>query len=134
MADDAFDATKMNVNPGGKQKKMKDTVWQGKVQKMNFELGVPKGMRLILQERGVDVTGMGAEKMRSVLAEMGRFKHERCLVEHYLREKGHIAVFAKIPPELNPIERVWAQLKRYTKAHCIQSLQKTSWTPTTPSP
>ena len=52
MADDALDANKTNVNPGGKQRKMRDTVWNGRVQKMNFELGVPKGMRRVLQERG----------------------------------------------------------------------------------
>ena len=28
----------------------------------------------------------------------------------------------KFHPELNPIERVWAQLKRFTKAHCKYSL------------
>ena len=43
-------------------------------------------------------------------------------------QKGHITVFLpKFHPELNPIERVWAQLKRYTKSHCkysIQSLRK----------
>jgi transposase len=56
------------------------------------------------------------------------FKNETSLVEHYLVEKGHIAIFLpKFHPELNPIERVWAQLKRYTKGHCkysIQSLRK----------
>ena len=30
----------MNVNPGGKQIVMRDTVWAGKVQKMNYTLGV----------------------------------------------------------------------------------------------
>ena len=66
--------------------------------------------------------------MRKTLAEMDDFKHEKSLVEHYLVDKGHIAVFLpKFHPELNPIERVWAQLKRFTKAHCkysIQSLRK----------
>ena len=92
MADDALDALKMNVNPGGKQRKIRDTVAR-KSSEMNFELGVPKGMRLVLQERGVDVTEMGAEQMRRVLADMDDFKHEKSLVEHYLNEKGHIAVF-----------------------------------------
>lgn len=60
MADDALDVNKMNVNPGGKQRVMRDTVWQGQVQKMNFSLGVPKGMRTVLNERGVDTTGRSA--------------------------------------------------------------------------
>lgn len=32
MADDALDVNKMNVNPGGKQTVMRDTVWQDRVQ------------------------------------------------------------------------------------------------------
>ena len=71
---------------------------------------------------------MKAEEMQSVLAEMDDFKNEKSLVERYLIEKGHIPAFLpKFHPELNPIERVWAQLKRYTKAHCkytIRSLRK----------
>ena len=54
MADDALDANKMNVNPGGKQRKMRDTVWKGKVQTMCFQIGLPKGMRRVLQERKID--------------------------------------------------------------------------------
>ena len=34
----------MNVNPGGKQRKMRDGWWDEKVQKMNYSLGIPKGM------------------------------------------------------------------------------------------
>ena len=37
--------------------------------------------------------------------------------------EGHILCFLpKFHPELNPIERMWAQLKRFTKAHCKCSL------------
>jgi len=54
---------------------------------------------------------------------MDNFKDEKSLIEHYLTERGHIPVFLpKFHPELNPIERVWAQLKRYTKAHCKYTL------------
>ena len=58
MADNALDASKMDVNPHGKQHKLRDTVW-GKVQKMCFELGVPKGTRRVLQERRIDTSHMG---------------------------------------------------------------------------
>ena len=96
---------------------------------MCFALGIPKGMKQVLQERGIDTSHMGADQMRKTLATMDDFKNEKSLVEHFLQEKGHITVFLpKFHPELNPIERVWAQLKRYTKAHCkysIQSLCKT---------
>ena len=42
MPDDALDAPIMNVNPGGKQRVMRDGWWNGKPQKN--ALGVPKGM------------------------------------------------------------------------------------------
>lgn len=41
-------------DPGSKQRLMRDTVWQDRVQKMTYSVGVPKGMRVILQERGID--------------------------------------------------------------------------------
>ena len=54
MVDNALDVNKTRVNPGSKQRLMRDTVWQGRVQKMTYSVGVPKGMRVILQERGID--------------------------------------------------------------------------------
>ena len=43
FAEDALDASKMNLKPGGKQPRMHDTIWNGKVQKMVFADGTPKG-------------------------------------------------------------------------------------------
>ena len=58
MLDDALGVSKMNVNPGGKQQVMRDGWWGGKPQKMNYSPGIPKGMRVILEERGVNTRGM----------------------------------------------------------------------------
>ena len=66
MAADALDVAKMNVNPGGKQSKMRDTVWAGKPQKLCFNLGVPKGMKQVLKERGINTDSLNAEKMRDI--------------------------------------------------------------------
>ena len=60
MADEALNADKINVGPGGKQPKMRDTVWGGQTQKMVDHNGTPKGMRTVLQERGVETAGMKA--------------------------------------------------------------------------
>ena len=57
-ASDALNAKTMNVNPGGKQPKMRDTIFNGQIQHMvfpsdypNLELqNKPKGMHIILQE------------------------------------------------------------------------------------
>ena len=54
----------MNVNPGGGQPAMRDTTYNGRVYKLVDSNSVPKGMRRILIERGVDVRGMKAANMR----------------------------------------------------------------------
>ena len=91
---------------------------------MNDRHGVPKKMRRVLKERGVETTGMTAEKLRATLASMEDFKLEKSLIEHFLIKRGHVPAFVpKFHPELNPIETVWAQLKRYTKAHCKYTIQ-----------
>ncbi|KAJ7221810.1 hypothetical protein C8J57DRAFT_1253925 [Mycena rebaudengoi] len=79
LAKDALTATKMNVNPGGKVPDMHDTVIPldnpyghgGKIQKMTFDKdlpadhphkqfeGLPKGMKVILSERGYTKNGEG---------------------------------------------------------------------------
>ena len=78
---------------------------------------VAKGMKMVLEERGI-----------STAAKTGDFRDEKSMIERMLTERGHVPCFLpKFHPELNPIERVWAQLKRFTKAHCkysIQSLRK----------
>ena len=60
----------------------------------------------------IDTTRMVEDDTRKALAEMEDFKNEKYLIEHFLISKGHIPVFLpKFHPELNPIERVWVQLK-----------------------
>lgn len=39
LPNDALDVSKMNINPEGKQQVMRDGLWDGKVQKMNYLLG-----------------------------------------------------------------------------------------------
>ena len=43
----------MNV---GAQPQMRDTVWDGRVQKMVFADGKPKGMKIVLEEHGIDTS------------------------------------------------------------------------------
>ena len=46
---------------------MWDTVWGGQVQRLVDDEGVPKWMKIVLQERGVDITGMKCKDMRDLL-------------------------------------------------------------------
>lgn len=129
MADDALDASKMNVKPGGMQPKMRTTMWAGKEQKMCYDNGTPKGMRAVLEERGINTETLIGPQMQVILSNHEDFKSEKPKVIHFLENKGHMALFLpKFHPEMNPIERVWAQSKRYTKAFCnytLPSLRKT---------
>ena len=115
----------LNVKPGGKQRVMRDGLWDGKSQKMVTSSGVPKGLRVVLEERGVNTTGMSGPKMKEALGNFPDFKYEKSRIERILTEKyGHIVyMLPKYHCELNPIERVWAQAKKYTKAYCKYSLQ-----------
>ena len=65
--EDALNAERMNVRNGGKQPFMKDTVWDGRVQRMITDEGVQKGMKTVLEERGIDTHGLNAEKMREMI-------------------------------------------------------------------
>ena len=118
MADDTLNADRMNVGPGGKQPKMRDTVWQGAVQKMVDASGTPKGMKLILEERGVNTVGLRAKEMREMLKTHEDFMQQKCILEEYIQGRGHICMFyPKFHCELSPIERVWCQSKKHTRAY-----------------
>ena len=120
MADDALDASKMNVNPGAKQPVMCNTVRAGKEQKeMVFNLGIPKGMKAVLEERGINTQHLKGEQMQIILRNHDDFKNEQPKIIHLLQEEGYTAMFlAKFHPELNPIEHAWGQAKQYMKAYC----------------
>ena len=118
-ADDALLANRMNAKPGGKQAKLRDTVWDGKIQRMVFNVGVPKGLIQVLKERGKYRNGMKLDEMRAEILTHPDFKNEKTKIEHFLNGKGYGCVFLpKFHCELNPIERCWGQAKRYTRAHC----------------
>ena len=51
MPDDTPNVDKMNAGPGGKQLIMRDTMWEGRIQKLVDDNGIPKGMKVILEER-----------------------------------------------------------------------------------
>lgn len=90
MAEDSLDVNKMNVKPGGKQRLMRDGWWGGKPHAMKYSNGVAKGLRVVLEERGVNTNGMDGDKMRQVLGSHPDFKHEKSRIERFLSERGHI--------------------------------------------
>ena len=122
-AEDALNVKRMNVHPGGAQPRMRDTVWVRRVQKMALYDGTPKGMKMILEERGINTATMKADDMRIVLSCHDDFRTEKTLVEKFISNEGHQVEFLpKFHCELNPIERVWGQAKCYSRQYTNYTL------------
>ena len=77
---------------------------------MTFALGIPEGLRAILQERGVSTIGLSADKMRRTFASHPDFENEKLSIEcNLVEERGHISyMLPKYHCELKPIDHVWA--------------------------
>ena len=75
---------------------------------MTFAIGIPRGMRKILEEQGINASSLRGQQMRQIWSQHDDFKNEKPEVIMYLKERGHTAFYLpKFHPELNPIERVW---------------------------
>ena len=85
--------------------------------------GMQKGLKTVLEERGVNVTNKQHKgDMIKILQEMRDFKFQKTRVEELILKRGHRVMFIpKFHCEINPIERVWCHAKRYTWAHCDYS-------------
>ena len=80
--------------------------------------GSAKGLRTILAERGIFTSTLKADDMRIIMSNHDDFANEKTQVEHYVISRGFQCHFlSKFHCELNPIERVWGQSKRYSRAH-----------------
>ena len=106
-----------------------DTSWKWRMYTTAREgTKVAERLKIVLEERGISTLGKGADWMRETLAEHADFRDEKSMIKRMLVERAHIPCFLpKFHPELNPIERVRAQLKHFTKGHCkytLQSLRK----------
>lgn len=128
MPTDALNASAMNVNPGGKQSRMHDTTFVHQttglqvMQCMQNSKGVPKGLKHVLCERGVDLSSMKKDAMMAELASHEDFKNEPCILEKCITDKGHSMKFIpKFHVEFSPIEPVWSYGKAYTRARCSYS-------------
>ena len=118
-------ADRMNVNPGGKQPAMRSTVWDGAPQEMTLRDGTPKGLRIVLEERGVNTCGMNAKKMREILATHEDFSSQKTILEELVESQSHICLFLpRFHCELNPIERVWCHSKKHTRANVNGSITR----------
>ena len=68
--------------------------------------------------KGCDTVGMLEADMREILTKFKDFSSQKTLVDELVEERGHKECFIpKYHCELNPIERVWCQSKKYISAH-----------------
>src|SRR4051812_48781162 len=89
FSDDALNVTKMNVKPGGKQPKMHNTHWgpNKTFQSMVDDKGKPKGLKKVLEERGVNTTGFKLnhpdlrKDYRKRLSEFDDFQNEKPILQ-----------------------------------------------------
>ncbi len=123
MANNALNVDHMNVHPGGKQAILRDTQWNGQVQKMVLPDGQPKGLKVVLEERGVNTNGMVAQNLRETLSQFPDFSQQKTVLEEEVEARGHLCVFfPKYHCELNAIERNWCHAKQYSRANCNGSI------------
>ena len=74
-SDDALNVNRMNIKDGGKQSTLRDTSWNEKLQRMKHPNGKPRGVKTILEERGVNTSGMVGDDMRKILSRHPDFLH-----------------------------------------------------------
>ena len=137
---DALVASRMNLKPGGKQPKMRNTVFgsNNQCQSMVNEDNEPKGMKQVLMERGLWRNGLSADcKLckdkvddinrvdccaRKIISLQPDFLSQKSALEEVILEAGHRCIFyPKFHCELNYIERYWGAAKKYARENCNYS-------------
>ena len=138
-AEDALIASRMNIKPGGKGKFKDGLMPDGSVQSMHLPNGQPKGIKMILEERGLWPQNQLKRicdncKKNSpvsdnccavrVLSLQPDFLAQKPLVKEVIESRGHKVIFyPKFHCELNFIEMFWGAAKRYARNNCDYSFK-----------
>ena len=136
-AKDALVVSRMNLSSGGAQPKMHDTIMRnGVFQSMVLPNGEPKGIKLVLEERGLWVPGLVkiCKKCKEknygqadccasrILSSEPDFMEQKSLLEEIVEQAGHKIIFyPKYHCELNFIESFWGSAKQYARQNCNYS-------------
>jgi hypothetical protein len=139
-ADDALVISRMNMKDGGKQPLLRN----GKMPDGSPHIMIftdidgtikPKGIKRILQERGLWISGLtrqcnlcakqipNPEKLTCCATRILSIQHDFATQKTHLQEvieaHGHMCIFyPKFHCELNFIESFWGEAKRYCRQHC----------------
>jgi len=141
-AQDALVASRMNLSSGGKQPLMRNTYMRnGQLQTMVLPNGQPKGMKIVLEERGLwkigllrtckecknhtqvsEVLGCCAFRILSLEPD---FLAQKSHLEEIVEKAGHKIIFyPKYHCELNYIESFWGATKQYARKNCNYSFKE----------
>ena len=137
-ADNALRVTGMNVKPGGKQPKLRQTAFEKDgeliIQDMVFPSdhlefpNEPKGLLAVCEERGLLSAGESRlkEDLQALLKLQPDFQHERSLLHELIEDEfgDVLLLLPKFHPELNGIEYVWARQKEYARRNCSRGIVK----------
>jgi transposase len=140
--DDALLAQNVALNPG-KGTAVRDTFdyRNNRPQKMKDADGKSRGLRAILQERGLWRNGMRVQCYKSdgnidpaclghctkcargIISQERDFREQKTELEEEIVSRGHLCIFLpKFHPETNPIEYYWGATKLFTRKNCGYSL------------
>ena len=124
MAADATVANRLNLKDRGKNVTQIINGWfndsPGIVveQTMVSASGKQKGIRSILQERGLFDSGIELDDARKLLASQPDIAQQKPLLNKTVEFLGHCIIFyPKFHPEFNYIEIFWGVCKAYTRRH-----------------
>ena len=92
----------LNIKDGGNQPALRDTVWKGEVQKLTLEDGTPKGLRRILQERGLFKDTMEKEKIIKVLSKCEEFLAEKPPLQKLIKEASSLSLATRVSLRIEP--------------------------------
>lgn len=151
FASDALNAKNMNVSYGGKQPHLKETtvpaqalgphapsLQPGDVQKMTFQpndpppfykpnatdyVGKPKGLKVVLKERGLWTDKMRKNDMVAALEKCDDFIEQKSVLHEVVHDRGHILDMSpKFACEMAGVgvEYSWGRSKLHFRKHCTQ--------------
>jgi hypothetical protein len=145
--EDSLLVSRMNLQPGGKQARLKDGWYLAAdktkiVQPMVFPPDhpefpdMPKGMKQVLMERGLwkdkinmqckakCKSGATACCAKCILELQPDFKEQKSLVQEVIEDAGHLCIFLpKFHCKLNFIEFFWGAVKKYLRENCDYTFQ-----------
>lgn len=138
-AKDALLVSRMNMNLGGKQTRMRDTWFMCHDTKVTQQMvfpkdhpdfpDMPKGIKHVLVERNLwqdnlrmqckDNCSSNQCCAKQILNNQPDFKAQKSLVQEVVESAGHLCIFLpKFHCELNFIEYFWGAVKRYLRGNC----------------